>query len=70
MTYTLTAGHYTDKSGREYEISKVSTWNGHQVGRLVMSDPASGHGWGGEISAETWALDCVRFGIAPVGGWN
>jgi len=60
---TLTAGNYIDRSGRTYEISKVSTWNGHRSGYLTMNNPKTGHGWGGEISEMSWLVDVSEFGI-------
>lgn len=42
-----------------YELSLVSTWEApnhtmRTTGHVDMHDSRTGHGWGGEMSIETW----------------
>jgi hypothetical protein len=61
----MTKGTYiAARTGSKYTITSVYSHNGHVIGYVTMSNPATNNGWAGEMSATRWtdlvALDGLR----------
>ena len=56
---SMEVGRYVSSlTGRAYVVKSVYRHNEHIIGSVEMSNPATGHGWAGEMTATRWTDLC------------